>query len=313
MEAILLPNPVQITYEGNNRYTLSLEPLHPGYGVTIGNAMRRILLSSLPGSAVTAVKIKFADHEFSTIPHVKEDVIQVILNLKQIRIKSQSVEPVRLHLNVKGEKVVTAADIEKSDQIEVLSPDAVIATLDSKSAELDMEIIVEQGRGYVPVEGRDSSRLEVGFLAVDAIFTPVKSVFYDVSNVRVGQLTNYDKLTLVIETNGTITGEEASNIAAQILVDHFNLMISEAFKNSLKTTAIEPTDEVAVEAAIEDVGSNDEDFADLILSTRAKNALIKAGITGSGKLMALSAAEIENIEGLGKKTVQEILTAIGKA
>jgi DNA-directed RNA polymerase subunit alpha len=204
MEAIPLPNQAKVTDLGGNKYSLALEPLYPGYGVTIGNALRRVLLSSMPGAAVTAVKIKFADHEFSTIPNVKEDVIQIILNLKLLRLKSFSSEPVKVNIKVKGEKVVTAGDIKETDQVQVINKDLHIATLDNKNSELDMELTVEQGRGYQPVEARENLKLEVGVIAIDAIYTPVKSVHFDVSNVRVGQLTNYDKLEVVMETDGSL-------------------------------------------------------------------------------------------------------------
>ncbi len=228
MEPLPLPNHAQVASSGGNKYTLTLEPLYPGYGVTIGNALRRVLLSSMPGAAVTAVKIKFVDHEFSTIPNVKEDVIQIILNLKQLRLKSTSAEPVRLTLSVKGERTVTAGDIKETDQVQIISKDMHIATLDSKAAELEMELIVEQGRGYVPVEAREHQKMEIGMLSIDAIFTPVKSVFFDVSNVRVGQITNFDKLELHIETDGTMSGGEAMDIASHILVDHFTMMFAQS-------------------------------------------------------------------------------------
>src|SRR6185369_13434599 len=221
MEAISLPNRAKVEDLGDNKYSLTLEPLYPGYGVTIGNALRRVLLSSLPGAAVTAVKIKFADHEFSTVPNVKEDVIQIILNLKQLRVKSFSQEPVRLSVKVKGEKVVTAADIKETDQVQVINKDLHIATLDNKNAELDMELVIEQGRGYWPIELRENQKPEIGMIPIDAIFTPVRSVYYNVSNVRVGQLTNFNKLEVVMETDGTIAGSEAFDIASHILVDHF--------------------------------------------------------------------------------------------
>jgi len=160
MEALPLPNRAQVAHLEGNKYKMTLEPLYPGYGVTIGNALRRVLLSSMPGSAVTAVKIKFVDHEFSTIPNVKEDVIQIILNLKQLRLRSTSSEPVRLSLKVKGDRVVTAADITETDQVQVVNKDLHIATLDSKTAELEMDLIVEQGRGYVPVEAREAAKAE---------------------------------------------------------------------------------------------------------------------------------------------------------
>jgi DNA-directed RNA polymerase subunit alpha len=179
MEALPLPNQAKLIHDGGNKYTVVLEPLYPGYGVTIGNTIRRVLLSSMPGAAVTSVKIKFADHEFSTIPHVKEDVIQIILNLKQLRVRVHSQEPVRLELKVKGEKTVTAADFKENDSVEIVNKDLHIATLDNKLAELDMEVVVQQGRGYVPVEARENEKLEIGMLGIDAIYTPIKSVYFD--------------------------------------------------------------------------------------------------------------------------------------
>ncbi len=314
MEPLPLPNHAQVTAAGGNKYQLTLEPLYPGYGVTIGNALRRVLLSSMPGAAVTAVKIKFVDHEFSTIPHVKEDVIQIILNLKQLRLRSTSAEPVRLQLSVKGEKTVTAGDIKKSDQVEIINKDQHIATLDVKNAELELELIVEQGRGYVPVEAREKQKMEIGMLAIDAIFTPVRSVFFDVSNVRVGQLTNFDKLELHIETDGTITGEEAVDIASHILVDHFTMMfaqpglMSEAEVAPVGAGETGEEQKLAPAAGIEDGRQLDE----LNLSNRAKNALIKNGITTQEALRALSNQDITNIAGLGKKTIAEILMALGR-
>ena len=306
MEAISLPNRVKVSDLGDNKFSLILEPLYPGYGVTIGNAMRRVLLSSMPGAAVTAVKIKFVDHEFSPVPNVKEDVIQIILQLKQLRLKSFSTEPVKLSLKVKGEKVVTAADIKETDQVQIISKDLHIATLDNKNAELDMELTVEQGRGYVPVEARENQKQEVGVIAIDAIYTPVKSVHFDVSNVRVGQLTNFDKLEIVLETDGSLSGEEAMDIAAHILVDHFTMMFGGDF-TKIESPVMEmpaPEAQEAVEAMKESEGENEIQAS--ILSTRAKNALVKNGITTMAQLSALSDEQINNLSGLGDKTINEI-------
>jgi DNA-directed RNA polymerase subunit alpha len=310
MEALSLPNPAKVEHLGDNKYAVTLEPLYPGYGVTIGNALRRVLLSSMPGAAVTAVKIRFADHEFSTVPNVKEDVVQIILNLKQLRIKCFSAEPVKLSLKAKGERPVLAADITGSDQVEIMNKDLHIATLDNKNAELDMELTIEQGRGYVPVEARETERHEVGVLAVDAIFTPVRAVYFDVSNVRVGQMTNYDKLAMTIETDGTLGGGEAVDIAAHILVDHFSMLFT--------TPVAQPEPVLAAEVPL--VASEDEDepsapesdLDSVSLSNRAKNALIKYGITTVEQLQKLPSEEIETIPGLGKKTIAEIMMLLGR-
>ncbi len=320
MEQIPLPNQARTEHLGGNSYEVTLEPLYPGYGVTIGNAMRRVLLSSMPGAAVTAVKIKYVDHEFSTVPNVKEDVIQIILNLKQLRVRSFSREPIRLTLQAKGEGVITAEMIEGNDQVEVVNKDLYICTLDNKNSDLEMELIVEQGRGYVPVEARDSgNKLEAGMLAIDAIYTPVRSVYFDVSNVRVGQITNFDKLVLRMETDGTITGQEATDIASHILVDHFSMLFNNegAARIEMMATPLieesaetEETGEVPVEPSFEPAGGTSLD--ELNLSNRAKNALTKAGITTVEALQGLTNEEITNTAGLGEKTITEILEVLGR-
>lgn len=316
MEAIPLPNRPEIKSTGENIYTLTLEPLYPGYGVTIGNALRRVLLSSLPGAAVVAVKIKFADHEFSTIPNIKEDVIQIILNLKQLKLKSFSAEPVKLSLRVKGDKTVTAADIEENDQVQIINKDLYLATIDNKNGELDMELTVEQGRGYVPVEARENEKLEVGMLAVDAIYTPVKSVFFDITHVRVGQITNFDKLTVTMETDGTMTGQDAFDIASHILVDHFSMLFgAETPVITSATESLADTQELFDEESDEEEAvtpAGESDLDTVSLSNRAKNALIKNNITTVARLKELTNDEINTIPGLGKKTITEILTLLGR-
>jgi DNA-directed RNA polymerase subunit alpha len=316
MEAIPLPNRAKLEALGGNKYKLVLEPLYPGYGVTVGNAVRRVLLSSMPGAAVTAVKIKFVDHEFSTIPHVKEDVIQILLNLKQLRVQSFSTEPIRLSLKVKGEKIVTAADIKETDQVKVINKDLHIATLDNKNADFEMELVVEQGRGYLPVELRENHKPEIGMIALDAVFTPVRSVYFDISNVRVGQFTNYDKLEVVMETDGTIDGGAAVNIAAHILVDHFSMLFSEESRiepTVVESQNVEIQETPVLEQPVADMLPNQEsEIMASTLSTRAKNALSKNGINTMESLKTLSNEQIENIEGLGKKTITEIIEFLGR-
>lgn len=321
MQPIPLPNHAKIQHLDGNQYEVTLEPLYPGYGVTIANALRRVLLSSMPGAAVTAVKIKFADHEFSAIPHVKEDVIQIILNLKQLRLRSFSLEPVRLKLKAKGEGVITAEMIEETDQVEVANKDLYICTLDNKNADLDMELVVEQGRGYEPVESREHQNLEAGMLAVDAIYTPVRSVYYDVSNVRVGGMTNFDKLVLRMETDGTITGGEAMDIASHILVDHFSMMFNNEGADRLEmmqeaaalqevaNSEVQPEIDAAPATEPEAVGTPVDDTT---LSNRAKNALQKSGITTVESLRAMTDEDINNIAGLGEKTIAEIMDLLGR-
>jgi len=217
----------------NDSGTFIIEPLSPGYGVTVANAMRRVLLSSLEGAAITSVKIEGVTHEFTTVPGVKEDVVEIILNLKTLRFKLHQDEPVTLKLDVKGPKNVVAADFEKNANCEIVNPDTFIATI-GKTAKFSMEIVVAKGRGYVPVERHAEEKMPLGTIAVDSIFTPVKKVHYEVENTRVGGITNFDKIILEIATDGSIDPEEALNRAAGILVDHFGL-IQQAFAAPVKT------------------------------------------------------------------------------
>jgi len=218
---VQLPEQVKILKKEGNRATFEILPLMPGYGATIANPLRRVLLSSLEGAAVTSIKIKGVDHEFSSIPSVMEDVIQLILNVKRMRFKLYSDEPVKVSLHVKGEKEVTAGDIKITSDIEVINTDQHIATLTDKKAELDMELDIEKGVGYVPVEQRQKDKLAIGAIAIDAIFSPVKSVNFVVENIRVGQRIDFNKITMDIETDGSIEPEEALKKASEILVKHF--------------------------------------------------------------------------------------------
>ncbi|MCK9187310.1 MAG: DNA-directed RNA polymerase subunit alpha [Candidatus Colwellbacteria bacterium] len=199
----------------------NIEGLFPGYGLTLGNSLRRALLSSLPGAAVTQFKVKGVLHEFSTIPGVLEDVVEIGMNLKKLRFKFTADEPQVLTLKVKGEKEVTGADIESSSFVEIVNPEAKLLTITDKKADVEMELTIEKGLGYVPVERRKAGKLEVGVVALDAIFTPVVKVSLDVDNMRVGDRTDYNKLSVSIETDGSITPSEALHKAAHILVDHF--------------------------------------------------------------------------------------------
>jgi len=211
---------------GNNGLFV-IEPLSPGYGLTIGNSLRRVLLSSLEGAAISWVKIDGVTHEFATIPGVREDAVEIILNLKTLRFRLEGNDPVNLNLSVKGPKEVTAADFNKNANCEIVNKDTFIASL-SKGNTLNIEIHVEHGRGYVPVERRREDKLPLGTIAVDSIFTPVKKVHYEVENTRVGGMTNFDKVTFEITTDGSVDPEIALKTAAGILVEHFSL-VQQAF------------------------------------------------------------------------------------
>ncbi len=227
---INLPNQPKIVKKEGNKAIFEIEPLYPGYGVTVGNSLRRVLLSSLSGAAVTQVKIKGISHEFSTIPGVLEDVVLIMLNLKQLRFKLFTQEPQKAILKVKGEKEVKGSDFNLSSQVELVNKNCHIATLTSKSAELEMEIQIEKGIGYSSRESRKKTeKSEIGVIPLDAIFTPVKRVSFKIENMRVGERTDYDRLFLEIETDGIISPEEAISQASEVLVNHFSLL-ADSFK-----------------------------------------------------------------------------------
>lgn len=207
----------------DNMGTFVIEPLSPGYGVTIGNSLRRVLLSSLEGAAITSVKIEGANHQFMSLPAIKENVVDIILNLKTLRFRGNLEEPITLKLKAKGPKTVRAQDFDSNPNCQVVNTEALLATI-GKSGKLNMEIMVARGRGYVPIERRKDEKLPIGTMAVDSIFTPVKKVHYELENTRVGGMTNFDKLTMEITTDGSIDPEIALARAAKILVEHFNLV-----------------------------------------------------------------------------------------
>ena len=225
MESLLLPTNIQFfPCERPNEGVLSVEPCTPGYGTTLGNALRRVLLSSLPGAAITSVKIRGVDHEFSALDRVKEDALEIILNLKLVRVKLYSEEPVTLHLEVKGDQVVTAGMFQKNSDVEIVNPDQVIATLTDKSASFEMDATISPGRGYRSTEERLKEKMDLGEISIDALFSPVTNVSYQVTPTRVGDKTDFDKLILNIETDGTIDPIDACNNAVSILLDHLNLL-----------------------------------------------------------------------------------------
>jgi len=221
MEPIPIPSKIERVESAKDRARFIVEPCYPGYGTTVGNALRRVLLSSLSGAAITAVKIEGADHEFSSLPYVKEDVVGIILNLKLVHFKLHDDEPVVISLTKKGDGTVTAGDFDVPSNVEVVNPKQPIATLTDKAGNFSLEVTVQRGRGYVPVENREKEKLDIGWIAVDAIYTPMKTVNFAIENVRVGQITNYDRLVLDIETDGTIQPDVALVESAKVLVDHF--------------------------------------------------------------------------------------------
>lgn len=222
MQTIALPKKIQfIPGASANQQLVVIEPLFPGYGTTVGNSLRRVLLSSLPGAAVIGIKIDGADHEFMAIPKIKEDVLEILLNLKNLYMKIHTDEVVRLELDAHGEKEVKASDIKKNSDVEIINPDLTIAHITDMAGKLKMEIFVTRGMGYEMVENRENRKKEIGYIEVDSIFSPVRVVGLHVENTRVGKMTNWDKLTLDITTNGIVSPEQAFNEATKILIDQF--------------------------------------------------------------------------------------------
>ncbi len=224
MQTIPLPSKCLVNDVGPDHATVVIEPLFPGYGTTLGNALRRVLLSSLPGAAVTSVKIENVSHEFSTLPNVKEDVVAILLNIKRLRFKLIGDEPLVATVKAKGEKVITGRDLKLPTNLALFTPEQIIVTLTDKSATFEAEFTVGPGRGFVPVENREKEKLDIGTVAVDAVYTPVRNVNFDVEHVRVEQMTNYDRLMLDIRTDGTVSPVEAVQAAGVILVDHFRFV-----------------------------------------------------------------------------------------
>lgn len=299
---INLPELKEITTDGHTS-TFAIEPLHPGYGMTLGNSMRRVLLSSLAGAAVTAVKIEGASHEFTTLKGVREDMIEVILNLKQLRLRFVGDEPVHLSLVKTGTGAVTAGDIKTPNGVEVVNKDLVIAHLDGAKAKVEMEIRVEQGRGYVPVESRPGEKLPVGMIAIDAIYTPIKRVRYSVENTRVGQMTNLDKLVLEVETDGTITAKDAVTQAAEILVGHFQVI---AGHNVVSVGA----DGIVTADAREQANLATVLIDEVNFSPRTTNALLNNDIKTIKDLSDLTDSELKELKGFGQKAYEEVLAKL---
>lgn len=260
MENFLLPSKVEFE-PGENKHTgtMVVTPCYHGYGTTLGNALRRVLLSSLPGSAVEYFKVKGVQHEFSTVDGVKEDVVEIMLNLKQLAVKVFSDEPVLLNLVKKGPGLVTAGDIEANSNVEVVNKDLVICNL-TKNKTLEMEVTVGRGRGYKPVEEKNRQNYDLGTIVMDSVYTPVKDVGYHVDYTRVGDITNFEKLTLTVETNGTITPREAIDQSTKILMDHFTVVLNAAEAVAESAPSV-MTEEKANEEEIEEETAVEEEKA----------------------------------------------------
>ena len=314
---IPLPTGFKVISEKGNTGVYEVEGLYPGYGHTVGNSMRRVLLSSLRGSAITAVKIKGVSHEFSTIEGVLEDIVELTLNLKQVRFKMSGEGPYQATISVKGEKEVTAKDIKTPGECEVVNPDLHIATLTSKSTELEMEIEISSGFGYQTVETRKKDKVDIGMIALDAAFSPVRMVNFEVENMRVGEKTNFNKTRFTIETDGSISSESAFVEASKILTEQFAAVGRVAGSTSDTSTAGDLMGNEALMGTGSDENSYEKKASeikidDLKLSNRTMNALNRAGITVVGELINRTENEIRgSVRGLGDKGIVEIKKELG--
>lgn len=295
---MVLPK-VETEASSQNFGRFSIGPLESGYGLTLGNALRRVLLSSLPGAAVTSIRVSGVHHEFSSIPHVREDMTALILNVKQLRLKLFNNESARLRVEVKGEGPVTAGDLELPPNVEIVNPDLHLLTGDSAETDLDMELVVEKGRGYSPSEER--GKLPIGEIPVDAIFSPIRKANYTIERARIGQATDYDRLVIEITTDGTLSPHDALSEAAHVLVKHFSLVAG--------VTEEEPVEEEPEEGGIP-ARIYETPIEELELTVRAYNCLKRAGITQVGEILEKLKKghdEILAIRNFGQKSLDELL------
>ena len=282
-----------------------VEPLERGYGTTLGNSLRRIMLSSLPGAAVSQIKIDSVDHEFTSIPGIKEDVTEIIMNVKSLAIRnnSETDEPKTAYIEYSGEGVIHASDIQVDQDIEIMNPDQTIATLSGKDAKLYMELTITKGRGYISAEKNKSDSFPIGVIAIDSIYTPVERVNVTVENTRVGQVTDYDKLTLDVYTNGSLSPDEAVSLAAKVLSEHLSLFIDLSENAKTAEVMVEKPDddkEKALEMSIDE----------LELSVRSYNCLKRAGINTVQELISKSPEDMMKVRNLGRKSLEEVLAKL---
>ncbi len=293
--------------EKANVGVFSMEPLPTGYGHTVGNSLKRTLLTSLEGSAITQLKFAGVDHQFTTIPGVKEDVVEITLNLKKVRFNNFSKNPVAASINAKGPGVVTAGDIEASSEIEVINKDLVIATLNDKNATLKAEIVVETGIGYSPMEERQTSK--IGVIVLDAMYSPIVNAHYEVEPTRFGKDINLDKVVLTVETDGSISPKEAVTKSAAILKEYYTTVSS---WNGEEIVEEEPEYVVPAIKVTKSKGQEGTAVEELSLPTRTINALKKHGIETLGDLISKSDEELSDIKNLGEKSVEEIKKLLEK-
>lgn len=312
MEGITNPKISKILDKENNLSVFEIKPCYPGYGLTLGNSLRRVLISSLPGAAITSIRLKGATHEFSTIPGVLEDIVQITLNLKQVRIKMGAEQKISASLKVSGEKKITAGNIEVPSNVEILNKDLHIATITDKKAEIDMILTIEKGIGYVPSEKAENTDFPIGTIILDAIFSPVLKVNYEVEDIRVGGMTNYNKINLEIQTDGTVSPQGSLSYALNILINQFRSISGEEILDNAQKEISEKSE--AESEKDTDVDANNPEalkVSELELSKRTMGILEDNKIKTVNKLASKSKKDISGLTGLGNKGVEEIIKALG--
>ncbi|MGB3921954.1 MAG: DNA-directed RNA polymerase subunit alpha [Minisyncoccia bacterium] len=309
---ILLPSKPKVVFEEKESGVFEIEGLYPGYGHTLGNSLRRIILSSLPGVAITSVKITGVNHEFSVIEGVKEDVVTILLNLKKIRMGFTTDEPQTLYLKAKGEKVIKASDLETPGQVEIFTPDEVIATLTGKNASLEMEIKAEKGLGFMPKEMIEKSRVDIGTIALDGIFTPIRRASYEVENMRVGDRTDFNKLRISIETDGSISPSAALTHAIEIMINQLKAIVGFREEEPVVADRIDKEEKTNGAESEVDPEVLKTRVESLDISVRAQHALSLANIRTVGGLARKKEKDLLEIAGLGAKGLQEIKKALGE-
>lgn len=315
MLQVSLPQKPKYVPLGENSGKFEISGCYPGYGTTLGNALRRVLLSSLGGAAATAVKIKGVTHEFSTLPGIMEDMVQIILNIKKIRFEMKGDEAVKITLKHKGEGKITAGDLNCPTGIKIINSSQLIATATDKKTELEIELQVEKGLGYVPVEQQVREEKEIGVIAIDAIYTPIKRVNYEVENMRVGKRTDYDKITLEIVTDGSITPQEAFKKAVDILIGQFSVLAELEIEEKKK---VEEKKTAAKKAEKEELTEEEHNPLKIkitelkSLSTRTLNILEVNKMAKVKDIVKMSEDDLKNLEGMGEKGIKEIKKSIGE-
>lgn len=311
--AIVFPSKPRIVKEEGFTGIYEIDGLYPGYGHTLGNSLRRIILSSLPGTSITSIKIAGVPHEFSTIQGIKEDVITIILNLKRVRLVMYTDEPQTLTLQIKGAREATAKDLAVPGQVGLLNPEQHIATLTEKSAELNIEIRIEKGLGYVPKETLQKERVDIGAIAVDAIFSPIRRVNYEIENMRVGNRTDFNRLKIFIETDGSLPPREALERSIEIMIAQLKAIIGFEETHEEAAAELEEKEIAAEKPARKEIDTEllKTRIETLGLSQRTANALSSANIRTLGGLVRKKEEDILDIDGLGTKGVQEIKKVLG--